>query len=334
MNQVNDTIYSYRIYSLIFNTKTIFMKRLYFAVIVLLLLGQPIIAQETEQQEEVLAQSLMISIKKHGAKNSEYIVKSGLEAEQFNIEKYLKENLDHADIRILGKVTSYGKTIKINFDSKKLNQDNECQTLCKKITSVSKMPLLGLSAVAMDDLKGLTVERVFEGSAADIAGIEQGDIITFVGDSIMQSGCDLTVAVGGASIGEVLDIHLEDDNEKEILPIVLGYKVVENVTYEYCCPENISLEIGNQVSSNNQLTVFPNPTDGLTQLRFYNFETGNLEINMTDVAGQVIYNRSVKEFSGVFHESFDLTNYPSGMYFIQVVQGNESWTEKVVLQTK
>ena len=310
------------------------MKRLYFVVIAFLFFGSTSFGQETAQTEEILAQSLMISIKKHSAKNFEYIVKSGVDAERFNIEKYLEENLPTHDIRILGKITSYGKTIKINFDSKKINKENGCQRLCKKITSVSKMPLLGLSAVAMDDLSGLTVERVFEGSAADQAGIEQGDVITFVGDSIMQSGCDLTIAVGVAEIGDVLDIHLEETGQKEILPIVLGYKVVENATYEYCCPENIAINNSKEIKNNNNLSVFPNPTDGLTQLRFFNSETKDIEINMTDVAGQIIYNRSVKEFNGVFHESFDLTDYPAGMYFIQVVQGAESWTEKVVLQNR
>ena len=310
------------------------MQRLYFALIALLFFSNVTVAQVAEQKEEVLAQSLMISIKKHDTKNSEYIVKSGLEAQQFNIEKFIEENLPTADIHILGKITSYGKTVRINFDSKNLDQENDCQKLCKKITSVSKKPLLGLSAVAMDDLNGLTVERVFAGSAADQAGIEQGDVITFVGDSIMQSGCDLTIAVGNASIGEVLDIHMEEGNTREILPIVLGYKVVENVTYEFCCPENFAIGGENEIIKNNNLAVFPNPTDGLTQLRFSNFETADLEIIVTDVASQVLYNRSVKEFNGVFHESFDLTDYPAGMYFIQVVQGNQSWTEKVVLQKR
>ncbi|HFC01077.1 MAG TPA: PDZ domain-containing protein [Phaeodactylibacter sp.] len=292
-----------------------------------LFLGNHAFAQNNDK---IISQSLLISIKKHNATQTEYITKVDEEANHFDIEKFISENIATADIRIVGSIIAWGKTTRINFDSKKLDAQNGCNIFCKKIIEVKKTPLLGVQVIATDDLDGVLVETVFEGSAAEAAGIEQGDIIYYVDDTVIQSGCDLTMEMNDSEVGQVVDIHVGEKGHQRIVPAILGYKILENITYQYCCPSEVALE-NNKINAND-LTVFPNPTRGLTELKFQTSTRGDLKIYITDVAGQRIYQHTINDFKGFYNESIDLTKYASGVYFLQMIQGENIWTEKIVLQ--
>ncbi len=294
-----------------------------------LLFGNSVFAQVSA--DEVVQETIMISLKKHNERNPEYQILGEEKARSFDIEKFIANNIQDSDIQISGNKISYGKTVKINFDSKKLEFQNDCNQFCKSIVSVSKIPVFGLTVSQMDDLQGVLVETVYEGSSAEIAGIEPGDIITFVSDSIIQSPCDINESIEEVEVGEVLDIFMEDDGKREIVPLILGYKIEEVVTYEYCCNSEITTE-EDKDEVETQLSVFPNPTDGITQLKFRSSEQGDLKISLTDVAGHLIFQSDVKDFDGFYNEILDLTDYAAGLFFVQIMQGKQVWTEKIVLQ--
>ncbi|MFK8008857.1 MAG: T9SS type A sorting domain-containing protein [Saprospiraceae bacterium] len=281
--------------------------------------------------DEVVRENFLISTKKHGEQNSNYQYLKGEEARDFNVEKFIADNIHHSEIIISGKKISYGKTMKIEFDSRDIEVQNDCNQFCKSIVTVSKIPIFGLTVSVMDDLQGVLVETVYEGSSAEIAGIEPGDMITYVADSIIQSGCDLLQSIGEVGVGEVLDIFIEEDGNQEILPIILGYKIQEIATYDYCCNSELNLEVGDETIG-NEFSIFPNPTDGITQLKFQSGERTDLEISLTDVAGHQIFKSEVKDFNGFYNEVLDLTDYAAGLYFVQIMQGEQVWTEKIVLQ--
>jgi len=281
--------------------------------------------------DEVVRENLLISTKKHGEQNSEYQYISGEEARDFNVENYIADHIQNAEIIISGKKISYGKTIKIEFDSRKIEMQNDCNQLCKSIVTISKVPVFGLTVSAMDDLQGVLVETVYEGSSAELAGIEPGDMITFVADSIIQSGCDLLESIGEVEVGEVLDVFIEEEGNQKILPVILGYKIQETVTYDFCCRSELNVERTNE-KMGKEFSVFPNPTDGITQLKFQSGERTNLRISLTDVAGHQLFQSEVKDFNGFYNEVLDLTDYAAGLYFVQIAQGEQVWTEKIVLQ--
>jgi len=134
-----------------------------------------------------------------------------------------------------------------------------------------------------------------------------------------------------AEVGEVMDIEIMNGDVKEIRPVVLGYKILERVTYDFCCFPEVAIG-ETKVATNNSLTIFPNPTDGLFQMNYQSLDNENLNVSITDISGRVIYQEEVKEFNGVLNESFDLTKYADGMYFLQVIQGEEIFSEKIILQ--
>ncbi|MFK7774480.1 MAG: T9SS type A sorting domain-containing protein [Saprospiraceae bacterium] len=281
--------------------------------------------------DEVIRENWLISSKKHGELNSEYQYLNGDEARDFNIEKYIAENIQHSELIISGKKISYEKTVKIEFDSRNVVMQNDCNQFCKNIVTISKVPVFGLTVSPMDDLQGVLVETVYEGSSAELAGIQPGDMITNIADSIIQSGCDLNQSIEEVGVGEVLDVFVEDGGNQKILPLILGYKIQEIVTYDYCCNSELNVEMSDEIMEND-FSVFPNPTDGITQLKFQSGERSDLKISLTDVAGHQLLQSEVKDFNGFYNEVLDLTDYAAGLYFVQIMQGERVWTEKIVLQ--
>ncbi len=293
------------------------------------LIGDNVFAQVSA--EEIVNQTLMISNKKHGELNPHYLYLTGEQMRNFNIEKYIAENIQDADIQISGSKISYEKIVKIEFDSRNLALQSGCFEFCKSIVSISKISSFGLTVSPMDDLQGVLVEAVYEGSAAELAGIQQGAMITFVADAVIQSGCDLAEIIEDAEVGEVLDIYIEEEGKQKIVPLILGYKIEEVITYKNCCDsESMANDENNKIES--ELSIFPNPTAGITQLKFRSTEKSDLRISLTDVAGHQMFNSVVKGFGGYYHEVLDLTDFAAGLYFVQIMQGQQVWTQKVVVQ--
>lgn len=68
-----------------------------------------------------------------------------------------------------------------------------------------------------------------------------------------------------------------------------------------------------------EIKAFPNPTNGPGQLQIHFLQKGNLQIGITNVAGQVIEQKSYIDMpKGIHQLPFDLTKYGSGIYYFSI----------------
>jgi len=284
-----------------------------------------------KNMDEVLRYSISVSEKNLDGSNRAAFIKNGEEAIQFDINEYIKNHFWKKDFQIEGHKNTYRKKVKLEFDSKKIDSKEECTDFCKKIISVGKIPFLGIVASQMDDLQGMLIETVVEGSAADLAGISQGDIITYIGEDTIQSSCDFNMAVADFEIDQAVDIQILGEEGTEIIPVIIGYRLYEKITYEPCCFEE---EENLMVEGNNSLNVFPNPNEGIFQYQFVGTPSDKVEIKILNIAGQIITESEVSNFEGFTNETYDLSDHPAGVYFLHLIKDEQTWTERIVLQKR
>jgi len=78
-------------------------------------------------------------------------------------------------------------------------------------------------------------------------------------------------------------------------------------------------------------SVAPNPTSDVFNLKF-RANPGRLNVKVTNLAGQVVYQQVSEAFEGEFVEQIDLSNHAAGPYFLKIVQENQAFTYKIIKQ--
>ncbi len=305
------------------------MKSKYFYTLILLIIAQ----LSTAQSEKIHSARISITSKATLNSKTTYQRLLGEEAKAFDLGDYLRKHGNMADIKIRGTIVRDTEVVRVSFNKEDWN--GECYDFCETTTEVKKLPLMGVATIPAVDIPGVEVQRTINGSAAAETGILPGDIITNIEGETVHSGCDLHTTINAYEAGDALDVDIIRNGREELLSVVLGYKLQKNTVWTACC-EGVSTELAATVDTDDllpgELEVFPNPTTGIAQVKYSSELDGSFSLRLTDVAGRMIYKNSEETFSGYFDEAIDLTGKASGIYFLQIVHGGETRTEKVILQ--
>lgn len=112
-------------------------------------------------------------------------------------------------------------------------------------------------------------------------------------------------------------IDMEEMSEEEVVNM--------NEQYEIDMPLDNNLVI-------STLNLAPNPNRGLFDLQFNLNNKGDTSINIFNALGRNIYNYELSDFSGEFRDAIDISQNGTGLYFIEIRQGNKSIVKKIVLK--
>jgi len=85
------------------------------------------------------------------------------------------------------------------------------------------------------------------------------------------------------------------------------------------------LQMG-EVVLNDNLNVYPNPSNGKFTIENASVENGKMEI--FDLFGQLIY--STDDFNK--RKEMDISNFAKGVYLVKINDGKTSYTEKIVVE--
>jgi hypothetical protein len=78
--------------------------------------------------------------------------------------------------------------------------------------------------------------------------------------------------------------------------------------------KSMGVDLNSLISSIN---VYPNPTNGEFTLAITNTQVLDLNILVTNIQGQTVYQNQVKSVLN-YQENIDLTQFAKGMYFLKV----------------
>ncbi len=86
----------------------------------------------------------------------------------------------------------------------------------------------------------------------------------------------------------------------------------------------------NEISLNDYIDVYPNPTSGNLQVAFDLPAEGDYEISIADVLGQTIYSDKL-HLSGQYTQNINLSGYSKGVYFLSLKGMNSSGVKKIMV---
>lgn len=96
---------------------------------------------------------------------------------------------------------------------------------------------------------------------------------------------------------------------------------VDFLTVTFCTVSYAGIESSSDVP---QIEVYPNPSNGIFNIA--NFDNGSISI--LNVEGRVILNREIQSSN----QQIDLTAWPDGIYFIQVLNDGHLYSSKLIKQ--
>jgi hypothetical protein len=96
-------------------------------------------------------------------------------------------------------------------------------------------------------------------------------------------------------------------------------------------------EIGNtsvedKVAGLDQLMVYPNPAENLLNISFNIEENQSLEVRLISAMGNVIYSENMKDFSGYYVNTIDISSFAKGVYFLSISNDKGTVNNKVVIK--
>jgi len=190
-----------------------------------------------------------------------------------------------------------------------------------------------------------------------IAGFSETWIITnegltFSPDSIaIEVGDDVTFDIG--SIHDAVEVSQETWEANGNTPLDGGFSVgfgggtvsadqLPAGTHYYVCEPHASLGMKGMIVVINttgipvnplktDISVYPNPSQGKFQVDIVDSQfTNEFSLEIYDIKGQKIYATTQK--SQQTSVNLDLSEYPAGIYFIRLSEGNLQYKRKILIK--
>lgn len=109
--------------------------------------------------------------------------------------------------------------------------------------------------------------------------------------------------------------------------------VHENATEEELKAHETHMEVKREmISAEEDMMIFPNPNDGVFTVQFDQTEKLKTKIEITDAQGKVVFSDKLGKFSGTYKKEFDLKEYGAGMYIVNIQQGDDIKSHKIVVK--
>jgi hypothetical protein len=85
-------------------------------------------------------------------------------------------------------------------------------------------------------------------------------------------------------------------------------------------------------ATTHALSITPHPIVDQVTLQLTLPQSGSVDIRVVDVRGEVVLSESEQRAGGDYHRTLQLSELPSGTYFIEVRSGKDRWVSHVVKQ--
>jgi hypothetical protein len=88
----------------------------------------------------------------------------------------------------------------------------------------------------------------------------------------------------------------------------------------------------NDLENVKDITVFPNPAITSITIEFVVEDNAHLQMSISNILGKTIIEETIDVIPGSFKKSFDVSELNSGIYFIEMKQGDQNIAKKFVIK--
>lgn len=211
---------------------------------------------------------------------------------------------------------------------------------------------LGVMLQTDSDAPGVPVLGVDRHSAAEEAGLQEGDLIMRIGGQRTENYDSLSVVMRRLTPGEEVPIIYLRDERRRRTTAVLGNRtntrwilvdpeqnldpaaIVEEVrTQDRRTGEQLARHMKAPSLEMDFFEFYPNPNQGIFTLNFELEEPGDVMIRVYDPQGGLVYLQEIEDFEGDYRREIDLgQGLTKGLYLIQVIQGSEGMVAKMIVK--
>jgi serine protease Do len=272
--------------------------------------------------------------------------------DQVQVE-FLRDEAPKTVTATLGKQEERQFRFKMHKESKDMDNWKEhhfhkwSSATCCPNTKTEEKAYIGI--MIEDGEKGVNIVEVNRGD--DI--LRTGDVITKFGKQEVKDMDQLIAAVAPYKPGDKVKVrYLRNAKKGKGTVTLLGRKV------KTCCSMGekkektktirkekiiirteedmeapaIKSDMGNARLELQDVELYPNPSDGMFQLKFKSGEEGAVTISISDATGKEIIRDEIGDFKGNYAGEFDLKGNTPGVYFLNISQNGKVMTEKIVLK--
>ncbi|PHN07160.1 PDZ domain-containing protein [Flavilitoribacter nigricans] len=186
------------------------------------------------------------------------------------------------------------------------------------------------------DGRGVQVSNIIDDTPAKESGVKSGDAILAMDDVFVNTFNELlhernkhqpddfftlTVLREGVTID--IDARFKTCAKEEPSP----ENPEEEVEEEIEAPQDIIIDNSLKVE---QWKAYPNPAFGTLNVQFQ-AEAVPTTVRLIDARGRAVYRENMNQFDGYYNQQIDLTDIAPGSYYLQIRQGDQFVTEKIVV---
>lgn len=148
------------------------------------------------------------------------------------------------------------------------------------------------------------------------------------GATITGSTTDFSVYESENSNGDYI-FKFDYDNE-DLPPEEIEEVTVNKFGVELCHREASTLAVSD-ITKQRDLFVYPNPTNGLFNIRM-DTKTNKIKADIINMVGQVVMTKQFNLASKKIDQAIHANNLPKGVYMIKITDGDQIQTKKLIIR--
>lgn len=190
-----------------------------------------------------------------------------------------------------------------------------------------------------EDGRGVHVSGIIDETPAKTFGVQSGDDILALDDVYVNTFNELlyernkhqpddyfTLTV--LREGRVINIDAQFNScEQEKAASEAPVEITEVLQEEIQAPQDIIIDNSLKVE---QWKAYPNPAFGTLNVEFQT-EALPTTVSIIDATGRSVYRETMNQFDGYYNQQIDLSDITPGNYYLQIRQGDQFVTEKIVI---